>query len=770
MKKTLILIISIGFMLRLWGIGHGLSYGDIYHPDTPKQIAFLQKYIGGDYTVSGHTGRDCYGYPSFHIHLAEWAYRALRATARIAGYANWGTHTMGAYLLVRLILAAMSTATIYFVYRIGALLFSPSVGLLSSLLFAIHPFSISLTHFIMGDTAMAAFAVISAFYFSRALKENRLSDFFLGSSFAGLSAATKYNGILVIILGIFSLLYNRKSGKISLCLLALTGGALAGFAIGTPAMFPEPEEVIRSIIAFSKHTSNFGLSGCEFTQPRLITACRHIPENAHMFRESFGMVLSLLSIASAVLVFARKRTAPHIFVLIFPIVYLCIAAYTKPVMQHLHFLPVFPFLFILISVSVYSIERRRAVIWALLCIPVALCIHTSLREAFFFSHSDTRGAACEWVRRNVPPSFRVFGSRYSIKDPYAGYFGDREDGEFFISSHLGGMPIPENGVLVKEFSLENRVPPVVHRNPSIKVFMIDGGEHPWRTPHSPPTFAHCPARKPGTGLVFLNGENFGIDPLQFQIKSERDLMLVSGKPVETIAISLTNFFLPTTVKVRIGWKAKRISLSPYQTEIILFERPMRGFPFTKYFYKLSIDKSRDDSRVFVKIGADPSRIKKLYRDADLAEPPEPAESKNTRDTGPDRKFLRSVNTIRFEGADFSFFHGRRPADGIIINCKKGEENCIYGPYYGFPYGKFIARYRLKISDVDSGSKIKLDTAARLGTRVIAESLLEAKETGKFIDVDLPFFVDTAAEILEFRTILKGKGEIFLDYVEVFPDI
>ncbi len=357
-----------------------------------------------------------------------------------------------------------------------------SAGIIAAILpftFTYHPFPISLTHFIMGDTAMVTFAVISAFYFSRTLKENRLSDFFWASFFAGLSAAAKYNGILIVILGIFLLFYNRRGGRFSLRLLMLAGGALVGFIVGTPAVFVEPVETTRSIFAFYSHASNFGLSGYEFTQPRLITAWRHIPENMHMFRESFGMVLSLLSIASVVWVLIKKRTAPYIFVLIFPIVYLCIAVYAKPAMQPLYYLPVFPFLFILISVFVDSVERRRALVWPLFCIPVALRVCASMKEVFFFGHADTRRAACEWVCRNVPPSFSIFGSGYSIDDPYTEYAGERDSGQFFISSHLGGMPVPENGILVKEFSLENAIPPVIHRNPSIKVFMIPGEGFPF---------------------------------------------------------------------------------------------------------------------------------------------------------------------------------------------------------------------------------------------------------------------------------------------------
>ena len=79
-------------------------------------------------------------------------------------------------------------------------------------------------------------------------------------------------------------------------------------------------------------------------------------------------------------------------------------------------------------------------------------------------------------------------------------------------------------------------------------------------------------------------------------------------------------------------------------------------------------------------------------------------------------------------------------------------------------------FRLKISDVAGSSKIKLDVAGRLGAKVVAERFLEQEETQGFINVELPFCIETPAEILEFRVALTGKGKIVLDYVEVFPDI
>jgi hypothetical protein len=447
---------------------------------------------------------------------------------------------------------------------------------------------------------------------------------------------------------------------------------------------------------------------------------------------------------------------------------------------------------------------RKAIVWIGSGIIISICVYGARQEAFFFGYADTRTIAREWICRNIPPSFAVSGSAYSADDPYAGYTGQRNAGELFVSSCLAGMPIPPNGILVKEFSMENRMPGIIRRNPSLKVFVVPGRDI--KKGFKIPPFSHCPARKSGTGLVFLNGKDFGIDPLQFQINPGRQLMLVSEEGIRKIAVSLTNSFSATGVTIKLGREERKIGIAPYETRIILFEHPAREFPFTKHFYKLSIDKEEDTSQVFVKIGTDSYKIGKPYYDAGLYREAikyfekakesyetaillaecyrktgqvEKAAELNERignidDTGLSEEILRNANTVRFESTEFTAHRGQKVIDEgkscIAISCQEREEDCIYGPYDGFPHGSFIARYKLKISDVSSDTKIKLDVAARLGDKIITETFLEPKKTEGFIGVELPFRIDTPAEILEFRIALTGKGEILLDYVEIFPDI
>ncbi len=425
-------------------------------------------------------------------------------------------------------------------------------------------------------------------------------------------------------------------------------------------------------------------------------------------------------------------------------------------------------------------RHLKTVIFIVAGIIVCLCIYSSLEEAFFFKHADTRIIAHEWVCRNVLQCFKVSGSIYSIKDPYVKYKGKRDGGEFFVSSYPGEIPVPKDGVQVKEFSLENKIFTVTHRNPTLRVFAIPGKDI--KKGFRLPAFAHASAKEAGTGFVFLNGVDFGVDPLQFQIKPGRKLILVSWEPIREIAVLLTNNFFPTDVKIKTGWKMRRVKLAPYETKMVLLNDPPRGFPFTKYFYKLSINKGKDSSQVFVRVGTGSLRIGKMYCDigsygkvSKYLKKAHAGEDPGTEEfTGLSKKYLREINKMSFISENFASHRGGKGVvEGkmcVAIECGEGEEDCIYGPYYGFPRGRFVARYNLKITGVTGTSRIKLDVTGRLGTKIINQTFLKPEDTGGFVNVDLQFCIETPAEILEFRITLKGSGKIFLNKVDVFPDI
>ena len=80
-RAGLLALVVLGALLRFGGMSHDLHEGQVYHPDTPKQISAVQRFYAGHYFI--HVGRRTFdGYPLFHAHLVEFIVRAVEPVRR----------------------------------------------------------------------------------------------------------------------------------------------------------------------------------------------------------------------------------------------------------------------------------------------------------------------------------------------------------------------------------------------------------------------------------------------------------------------------------------------------------------------------------------------------------------------------------------------------------------------------------------------------------------------------------------------------------------
>jgi len=108
---------------------------------------------------------------------------------------------------VSLILAALMIPLIYLV---GTLIADKKVGILAAALLWMDPISIMCSQKIWLGTTIAFFTLLSAFFFIKAVKEDRDLFFVLSGIAVGCAANTKYTGILITLAFLlFGLLYRR---------------------------------------------------------------------------------------------------------------------------------------------------------------------------------------------------------------------------------------------------------------------------------------------------------------------------------------------------------------------------------------------------------------------------------------------------------------------------------------------------------------------------------------------------------------------------------
>ena len=103
------------------------------------------------------------------------------------------------YLPARLTSTAFALATILVLFKIGEKFYDRRTGLIAAAFLALSKLHIHRSGYALPDTTMAFFATCSLLFSLSALKTNAVRDFVLAGCFAGLTAATKYNGALMII-------------------------------------------------------------------------------------------------------------------------------------------------------------------------------------------------------------------------------------------------------------------------------------------------------------------------------------------------------------------------------------------------------------------------------------------------------------------------------------------------------------------------------------------------------------------------------------------
>lgn len=828
-KNLLLLgIILAGFLLRLYGSGHGLAEGRVYHPDTPKQIMLFRHYMGGDYRIRFRWDTPgIYGYPTFHMHLMEWTYRGVRNLAAISGYREWRLRPLQIWFLARFMTVLFSTASIVFVYLAGKTLLTEKAGLLAAGLFALHPFSVGISHFIMGDTAMTFFALAALFVFTLCFKKQSMPLFFLGGLFLGFSGAAKYNGLLMAAAGVFAL-FTHRNRRTFHCFLALAFGAFFGFTIGNPSMFTHFSEGIRGVL-----TQMGGISRARLGESETIAAgaLKRLPHNAGIFLNLFGVVQTILLLVSIAWVFCAKDRKGY-FPAVFTPLYFLMSVTAKPTIAPLHMLPLVPLSLIVIARFLTRAGRWKkpagSVLGIFAAAVLSLQLYGSYSESYLFQAGDTRRSAEEWLKNNVPSFFVVENARYAVEDPHRGEDKIQEAGAFFVSSGLSGMHYPEGGEKVKKFSFEDGIPSVRFRNPDIKILAYTGEK--LESGFILPLFNRAPMTSKPNAPVIPDGVDFGIDPFSFFLGSGRELTAVSSEPLDEIKILLVNFNTPAEVSMRVAGRSRRINLAPFESRLVNFDSLRRQPPYNRHRYRIRVMPETPGCRVFVRAAlsdvdkamacfeagnfTDAAAYFKDARDSSRLCPAELAimracSLKMAGDEGDAReiasgleywarevpeeafeelffeaarispRYLEAVNVVRFGASEFASIRGEITQSGVkgadpdfshVITCKEGEGDIIFGPYMPFPPGNYYARFVLSIGGPGAGTEVRLDVSSRAGGEMLAAKSLQAADKSGCHEFLLPFRIEKQTEFLEFRTALDGRGKLALDFVEVFPDI
>jgi 4-amino-4-deoxy-L-arabinose transferase-like glycosyltransferase len=223
----LLIILAVGAALRLYGNDAGAPYR--MSSDEPYVLGAAHRII-----ATGHfnPGIFDYGGLTFYVHAAVSAV-AFLSGASAGRWSALDQVWMGDFLVAtRTATALIGTLTIWLVFRVG-LRWGPRVGLLAAAMMAVLPAHVREAHFALTDTPLTMCATLTLLLSIRAADTKGMREAALAGLAVGLTAAVKYNGLLVGIIPVIAALAFGR-GRVGLALTAVAGGAVAGFLLGAP--------------------------------------------------------------------------------------------------------------------------------------------------------------------------------------------------------------------------------------------------------------------------------------------------------------------------------------------------------------------------------------------------------------------------------------------------------------------------------------------------------------------------------------------------------
>ncbi len=434
---ALITIILLAAIVRLWGIDFGLPH-TLCRPDESRLVNTAIRFGGGD--LNPHL----FNYPTLYPYTLFLCYGVYFLAGMVVGKFNsvdtfileFSTDPGAFYLIDRLLVAFLGTATVYIVYRIATRLYGRGVALVSSAFMALAYLHVRDSHFGVTDVPMTFLIMCAVLLLLRAVEDKTSRSYLLAGIVAGLAASVKYAGLMLLMPMLMThISIVRSQGKRWLEVLfdrrplIFAAALVVAFLIGTPYALLDHSQFIRDFTFEMDHLA-YGHRG--------IILDRGWWHHLHFsLWHGLGWPLLTVSLVGIVCI-VRKDPRKALIFLSFPLLYYVVAGRGYTVFAR-YMIPVVPFLCITGAVCVTCLARwiakRRdgcAEKIAVLLL-AALTLLPSMRSVVAFnslaSLADNRLIASQWVHTQIPHGSSIY---------QAGSLGARlqiNPGQFFISKY-----------------------------------------------------------------------------------------------------------------------------------------------------------------------------------------------------------------------------------------------------------------------------------------------------------------------------------------------
>ena len=227
-RLTVFAILVLAAVLRLWTVDSGI----------PHTVAVDEPEIMGravNILKTGDFNPHFFDYGGFTIYMHAGVASARFATGALSR--KWTSldqvWTGDFYLWARIVTALIGTLTVYLIYR-AARRWGLAVALIASLMMAVQPNHVLESHRALTDVPLTFFVALTFLLSLVSAEDGRLRWFLLAGGAAGLATATKYNGVLAMIMPVVIALTAPGVRLRSAAVLTTAAGTVAAFLIAAP--------------------------------------------------------------------------------------------------------------------------------------------------------------------------------------------------------------------------------------------------------------------------------------------------------------------------------------------------------------------------------------------------------------------------------------------------------------------------------------------------------------------------------------------------------
>lgn len=392
----LITILSIGFILRIWGIGFGLSYQ--FHQDEPIVVNHALAYGTGD--LNPHF----FAIPPLTSYILFFIYVLYFFIGKIFGIfqnpddfalAFFKDPTMF-YSLGRIFIGVIpGTLCIIFTYKLCKKFFhKENTALFTSALVAFNFLSISDSHYIYTDMLLSLFVVISMIRIMEMFNKPVLKNYIICAFCIGISISIKYNVALLLapFLAAHIISFSKKRTS-NIRLITSFSIIMLTLFVANPFAFLDFRFFLSALKDQSGASSYIGW-------------LHHLKYSLY---ESVGIILLITGFFGLFTILLKEKEKAFIF-LSFPMAfYLHLVFLSQPFARYV--LVIIPFFAISAGYFIFEyllplIAGRsvRLFITCFFMLPFIFLFMKAIKLDILFTAQDTRIETAKWIKENIAPN------------------------------------------------------------------------------------------------------------------------------------------------------------------------------------------------------------------------------------------------------------------------------------------------------------------------------------------------------------------------------